>query len=253
MFTDNQHTHEYYGIIFDAISRLPINATRKQAKTTIGYVESHHIIPESIGGSNDSDNKVWLTAHEHIRCHILLTEMCKNEGHRHKMLLAATRMINKQDNRREREKIIFSQLTDEEIQWLANIRVESALAHSKYMSDRVKGEKNAFYGKKHTAESNAKRGLWDNKNNPMYDSKIVAGLSGDNHYSKKEEHLGKHSGDKNGRYDPTVYSWENIHTGETKSATRLEMTRMNPGLKSNISQVIKGNTRHVKGWRVVED
>jgi hypothetical protein len=78
-------------------------------------------------------------------------------------------------------------------------------------------------------------------------------LSGDNHYSKKEEHRGKHSGSKNGRYDSTVYSWENIYTGETKSATRLEMTQMDPRLKSNISQVIKGNTSHAKGWRIINE
>jgi hypothetical protein len=40
-----------------------------------GYVEKHHIIPKSFGGSNNPDNIVPLTAREHYICHLLLTKM----------------------------------------------------------------------------------------------------------------------------------------------------------------------------------
>ena len=36
------------------------------------YSENHHIIPESLGGSNDKDNMVRLTGREHYVAHLLL-------------------------------------------------------------------------------------------------------------------------------------------------------------------------------------
>jgi hypothetical protein len=40
-----------------------------------GYVEKHHIIPRSLGGSDDKSNIVALTSKEHFVCHLLLTKM----------------------------------------------------------------------------------------------------------------------------------------------------------------------------------
>lgn len=40
-----------------------------------GYVEKHHIVPRSLGGSNNKENIVKLTAREHFLCHYLLAKM----------------------------------------------------------------------------------------------------------------------------------------------------------------------------------
>jgi hypothetical protein len=40
-----------------------------------GYVESHHIIPSCLGGSDDKDNLVFLTAREHCLAHLLLAKI----------------------------------------------------------------------------------------------------------------------------------------------------------------------------------
>ena len=40
-----------------------------------GYVEKHHIVPKSFGGTDDNINIVKLTAREHFICHLLLTKM----------------------------------------------------------------------------------------------------------------------------------------------------------------------------------
>jgi hypothetical protein len=40
-----------------------------------GYKERHHIIPKSLGGSNDSSNLVDLTAREHFVAHFLLAKL----------------------------------------------------------------------------------------------------------------------------------------------------------------------------------
>jgi hypothetical protein len=47
-----------------------------QARQSIdGYKERHHIIPKSLGGSNDPSNLVDLTAREHFVAHFLLAKM----------------------------------------------------------------------------------------------------------------------------------------------------------------------------------
>jgi hypothetical protein len=38
------------------------------------YVEKHHIIPKCLGGLNNKDNIIKLTAKEHFICHRLLVE-----------------------------------------------------------------------------------------------------------------------------------------------------------------------------------
>lgn len=45
-----------------------------------GYKEKHHIIPKCLGGSNDKENIVELTAREHFLCHRLLVEIHPNKS-----------------------------------------------------------------------------------------------------------------------------------------------------------------------------
>ena len=52
-----------------------------------GYKEQHHILPKSLGGSDDISNLVFLTAKEHFICHCLLTKMTTGPSY-HKMLRA---------------------------------------------------------------------------------------------------------------------------------------------------------------------
>jgi len=39
------------------------------------YVETHHIVPRCLGGKDDKDNLINLTAKEHFCCHYLLMKM----------------------------------------------------------------------------------------------------------------------------------------------------------------------------------
>jgi hypothetical protein len=64
MYLTNKYTRWYYNII-----------TNAQSRSIDGYTEKHHIIPQSLGGSNQLDNLVRLTAREHFICHLLLTKM----------------------------------------------------------------------------------------------------------------------------------------------------------------------------------
>lgn len=57
----------------DRYDRLIDNAKQQSYIDEGTYYEKHHIIPKSLGGKNDADNIVKLTAKDHILAHILLT------------------------------------------------------------------------------------------------------------------------------------------------------------------------------------
>jgi len=74
MFNKSKYTKWYYNIVEAAKHR-----------NVDGYVERHHIIPRSLGGSNDADNLVALTAREHFIVHHLLCYMLDSTKQRKKM------------------------------------------------------------------------------------------------------------------------------------------------------------------------
>jgi hypothetical protein len=68
-------------------------------KKVVGYFEKHHIIPKCLGGNNDNENLVKLTAREHFLCHLLLCEIYPEN---HDLKYAAFLMSinkNKKNNR----------------------------------------------------------------------------------------------------------------------------------------------------------
>ncbi len=77
MYLPNKYTKWYNNII-----------TNAQNRAIFGYTEKHHIIPKSLGGTNDPINLVALTAREHFICHLLLTKMLLGKE-RDKMVYAA--------------------------------------------------------------------------------------------------------------------------------------------------------------------
>jgi|SRR6056300_378739 len=76
MFIDNKYKKWHDSIIDRAKNRV-----------LSCYVERHHIIPRSCGGSDDKSNLVSLTVKEHFIIHMLLTKILKGNN-RYKMILA---------------------------------------------------------------------------------------------------------------------------------------------------------------------
>jgi hypothetical protein len=89
MFRKNKYTTWYYNII----DRAKSQERKKLSKDDPSYVyyESHHIIPKSMGGTEE----VLLTGKEHFICHIMLPKMCVSERHRQQMLNALNKMNQK--------------------------------------------------------------------------------------------------------------------------------------------------------------
>jgi 5-methylcytosine-specific restriction endonuclease McrA len=93
MFIQNKYTRWYHNIVEQAQNRI-----------IDGYVEKHHIIPRSLGGTDDRSNLVILTAKEHFICHLLLTRMTVGLDKR-SMWHAAWNMINQRRVYQQRYKV----------------------------------------------------------------------------------------------------------------------------------------------------
>jgi len=78
MFIKNKYSKWYYSII---------NKAKNRDNSKLQYTETHHAIPKSLGGDNDTSNLVPLTAREHLICHMLLTRFI-NKQFKHKMVHA---------------------------------------------------------------------------------------------------------------------------------------------------------------------
>ncbi len=86
-----------------------------------GYTEKHHIIPVSLGGSNDPINIVALSGEEHLKVHILLPYFTEGTD-RVSMIYAWNMMSNRNGTPMDYEE--YSELKEN---------------HSKVASDRMRG------------------------------------------------------------------------------------------------------------------
>ncbi len=174
MFIQNKYTKWYYDIIAKA-----------QLRSGIGYTEKHHIIPKSIGGSDDKSNLVILTAREHFLCHLLLTKMTVGK-HNRSMWHAAWKMANQKREYQDRY-IVTSRIY--EIIKVANAQALSEANTGKAklsQRGRPKTEEHkeklrrANLGKKRSDESKAKQSatMTGKKRSAEFCESVSKGLKG---------------------------------------------------------------------------
>ena len=82
MFVKNKYEKVYWKLINYRKNNIPD-----------GYVEKHHIIPKSLGGTNEKENIVSLTSREHFFAHRLLAKITEGEANI-KMMWAVHRMLH---------------------------------------------------------------------------------------------------------------------------------------------------------------
>lgn len=141
MYLSNKYSQWYERIIDRARNRRAID----------GYYETHHIIPRTMGGTDDPSNLVKLTAREHFICHLLLPMMTTGDS-RHKMIYAHVIMSGRKTYGSRKYKFYREEYA------VINGSLRSGAGNGMFGVDRS-GEKNTFYGKNHTEESKQKNRL----------------------------------------------------------------------------------------------
>ena len=114
---------------------------RKANKKNNGaYYEVHHILPKSLGGTNELDNLAMLTAREHFICHWLLIKMYpKGSAERYKMLIALWRMRSESQSQSGQRYINARTYELLRMEYIQVMRV--------IVSRRQSGTGNSLYGK----------------------------------------------------------------------------------------------------------
>jgi hypothetical protein len=128
MFKDNKYTKHYNLLIEKAKNRTLPKET---------YIERHHVIPRSLGGTNDKDNLVRLTAREHYIAHLLLWKMKLPGEANMKMVHAFNQMCIMKPTKNHPGYKVSSRLFEK-------VKLERS-AHLK----TIRGEKHHSFGKPH--------------------------------------------------------------------------------------------------------
>jgi hypothetical protein len=150
LFRDNKFTCAYFSIINKAKSEN----RKKLEKTDLDYMyyEKHHIKPRCLGGRDDNNNLVLLTAFQHFCVHWLLVKMCIQK--RHILILAHSLRFMKNENKISNVKCLAKlyELAKHEISQAAsfnNLHRVCSLEHRKRLSEVATGENNSMFGKTH--------------------------------------------------------------------------------------------------------
>lgn len=112
-------------------------------KSTENYVEYHHIIPNSVGGSRKKENMVYLTGKEHYICHWLLC-FCYEGIAKNKMIYAFNGMNNQRNNHQIKR-------------YSSSSGYEFAKKQFKKTIQQIKGKDHHAFGKKQTEETQNKK------------------------------------------------------------------------------------------------
>lgn len=123
-----------YKKLYDSL----IESAKQHPKSDI-YKELHHIIPLCMGGCDSYNNLIKLTARQHYLAHWLLYKIYKTTKLAHAWY--GMSRISKGQSDRKLNSHLFER---------------AKIARSKVMSETSRGTNNHFYGKRHSAESNAK-------------------------------------------------------------------------------------------------
>ena len=107
------------------------------------YTEKHHIIPRCMGGSDDKENLVDLTAREHFICHRLLVNIHPDNNKLKFALWAMCNMKSKRQSRYILSSRIYESIKLEVIKIISENKkgVKLTEEHKRKTSETLKGRK----------------------------------------------------------------------------------------------------------------
>lgn len=167
------------------------------------YYEKHHIVPKCMGGSDDTENLIILTAREHFIAHWLLHRI---HPHNHKLSYAFYLMAS--GISRGNKRIQSSSISYEEAKMAR--RAAIIQNNKKYKTGHVKSEEtlkrisDSLKGKKKTEEhknaiSNSLKGKKKTDEHRDKLSESLKGYDWSNHKERNEKISKSNSGSNNGR------------------------------------------------------
>ena len=220
MFKENKYSQIYYSIV-----------ERAKSREKIGYTETHHILPRSMGGSNEQSNLVELTAREHYICHLLLPKITDGEN-RYKMIYAYTIMSGRKIY--GSRKYAFYREEYAKI----NSKMRSGEGNGMWGVDRS-GELNTFYGKQHTAETKRKISAGQKRRKLERPESFKAYERTDNH---------RKAVGNNTKSRAIRYTFKHPDHGEFYGTTGDLANAYNFSRTSEAYKLVKGEYKSYKGW-----
>lgn len=116
-----------------------------------GYTERHHIVPRSLGGGDEPENLIRLTASDHVFAHLLLAKV-----HGGSQWVPVLRMVNLPTHVANRHAISASRQNRFAYE-LAKVK------NAKYQSEKRKGKPQVGFLARHAAQENKTLYRWEHK------------------------------------------------------------------------------------------
>ena len=130
---------------------------KRQQCSPTGYTEKHHVIPRSLGGTDDKENLVNLTAREHFLCHYLLAKMYSRESPEWYKMNHAFLMMKSSSATQQR--------------YFNSKLYESLKSNMSFvMSESQSGNKNSQYGKRWIYSEELQKSIKISKEDPLPDN-----------------------------------------------------------------------------------
>jgi hypothetical protein len=141
-----------YQRIYDDIIRQAQSRPKPEC-----YTEKHHVVPRSLGGSDEPNNLVVLTARQHFLAHYCLWK-AQEKGTEARSKMAHAFNVMRGASKYNGQRYINSRL-------YASHRKE----YSEWRSKMMSGENHPFYGKTHSEEARKKMSeSKSGENHPFY-------------------------------------------------------------------------------------
>lgn len=219
---------------------------RKSSKEVNGYSEVHHIVPRSLGGSDDPENLVRLTPSDHFFAHLLLAQIHGGQMSTALFFMAGERSKSARGYKAKRWAYDFAKRAMS----LEKKKLKGILSHS--------------YGKTHSEET--RRKISKNRTGKMTGEKhfaygVPSPLRGRKLKTETKMKISKeNSGRANGMYGrsgvlspsykKTVFEFKNKETGEIFKGTQGDLIKNFDLCFKNVSAVVLGKRKTVKGWQI---
>ena len=204
---------------------------------TSGYFERHHIVPKSMGGGDNPENIVRLTAREHYLVHWMLFKIYKNK----QTLFAWYRMTHSRDGIERYTSRTFEYAKKYKAKQMSEMftGIELTKEHTEKLSQAKKGKTYEEIGRDESP-------LKGRKLSDDHKKKVSDSSRGRRHSeSTKKQLSGLRVGDKNPMYGRPVSDETRAKLSESMKAVRK--TPMSEETRAKLSAAMKA-ARASKHW-----